>query len=58
MQFLEFLKAIPSFLVAIIILVAIHEFGHFYVARLCGVRVLRFSLGFGKVLLRRYDSSS
>ncbi len=56
MQFLEFLKAIPSFLVAIIILVAIHEFGHFYVARLCGVRVLRFSLGFGKVLLRRYDS--
>ena len=46
---------ILSFLVAIIILVAVHEFGHFYVARLCGVRVLRFSLGFGKVLWRRYD---
>lgn len=46
---------IISFLVAIIILVAVHEFGHFYVARLCGVRVLRFSLGFGKVLWRRYD---
>ncbi|RYY03508.1 MAG: RIP metalloprotease RseP [Gammaproteobacteria bacterium] len=44
-----------SFLVAIIILVTIHEFGHFYVARLCGVKVLRFSLGFGKVLFRRYD---
>lgn len=47
---------ILSFLVAIIILVTVHEFGHFYVARLCGVKVLRFSLGFGKVLLRRYDS--
>jgi regulator of sigma E protease len=46
---------IVSFLVAIIILVTVHEFGHFYVARLCGVRVLRFSLGFGKVLWRRYD---
>ncbi len=46
---------IMSFLVAIIILVAVHEFGHFYVARLCGVRVLRFSLGFGKVLWHRYD---
>jgi regulator of sigma E protease len=46
---------ILSFLVAIIILVTVHEFGHFYVARLCGVKVLRFSLGFGKVLLRRYD---
>lgn len=56
MQFLEFLKAIPSFLVAIVILVTVHEFGHFYVARLSGVKVLRFSLGFGKVLLRHYDS--
>ena len=46
---------IMSFLVAIIILVTVHEFGHFYVARLCGVRVLRFSLGFGKVLWHRYD---
>ena len=47
---------ILSFLVAIIILVTVHEFGHFYVARRCGVKVLRFSLGFGKVLWRRYDS--
>ena len=46
---------IISFLVAIIILVAVHEFGHFYVARRCGVKVLRFSLGFGKVLWRRFD---
>jgi regulator of sigma E protease len=33
----------------------VHEFGHFYVARRCGVHVLRFSLGFGKVLWRRVD---
>lgn len=43
------------FLVAIIVLVTIHEFGHFYVARRCGVKVLRFSIGFGKVLLRWSD---
>jgi len=49
------LYSIISFLVAIIILVTVHEFGHFYVARRCGVGVLRFSLGFGTVLWRRYD---
>lgn len=38
---------IGGFLVAMGVLVTIHEFGHFLVARLCGVRVLRFSLGFG-----------
>ena len=43
------------FLVAITILVAIHEFGHFYVARLCGVKVLRFSIGFGKRIWTRTD---
>lgn len=38
------------FLFAIAILIAVHEYGHFITARLCGVKVLRFSLGFGKVL--------
>ena len=38
------------FIVAIGSLVAIHEFGHFWVARKVGVKVLRFSIGFGKVL--------
>ncbi|GGY63508.1 zinc metalloprotease [Cellvibrio zantedeschiae] len=52
---MDLLNTIASFLVAIIVLVTVHEFGHFYVARLCGVRVLRFSLGFGKVLWRKYD---
>ena len=40
------------------ILVTIHEFGHFWVARRCGVRVLRFSVGFGPVLWRKTDSQS
>jgi len=44
-----------AFLGAILILVGIHEFGHFVVARLCKVKVLRFSIGFGKPLLRWID---
>lgn len=42
-----------AFIVALGILVAIHEFGHFWVARRCGVKVLRFSIGFGKTLWMR-----
>ena len=37
------------------LLVAVHEYGHFWVARRCGVHVLRFSIGFGKVLARWRD---
>lgn len=40
--------AVFYFLIAISILVSIHEFGHFWVARRLGVKVLRFSIGFGK----------
>lgn len=47
---MELIQTILSFLVALLILVSIHEFGHFYVARRCGVKVHRFSIGFGKVL--------
>jgi regulator of sigma E protease len=46
------LFTILSFIVAIVILVGIHEFGHFWVARRLGVKVLRFSIGFGKPLWR------
>lgn len=42
-------------LVALGVLVTIHEFGHFWVARRCGVKVLRFSVGFGTPLLRWRD---
>jgi len=47
------LMNILGFVVAIGILVTVHEFGHFWVARRVGVRVLRFSVGFGRPLLRR-----
>ncbi|MCK5818080.1 MAG: sigma E protease regulator RseP [Psychromonas sp.] len=43
------------FIVALSILVAIHEFGHFWVARRCGVKVHRFSIGFGKILFKHKD---
>ena len=43
------------FILAIFLLVTIHEAGHFLVARWCGVRVLRFSFGFGRVLWSWHD---
>jgi regulator of sigma E protease len=50
MQDLAFTLA--SFVAALAILIAVHELGHFWVARRLGVKVLRFSLGFGRPLLR------
>ena len=50
MRMLIFLAA---FLVAIGILVAVHEFGHYWVAKKLGFKVLRFSIGFGKPLVMR-----
>jgi len=50
MIFGTILTSALAFIVAIGILVTIHEFGHFWVARRCGVKVLRFSVGFGKPL--------
>jgi regulator of sigma E protease len=50
---MELLYTVLITLVTLGILVAVHEFGHFWVARRCGVKVLRFSIGFGKALWRR-----
>ena len=47
------LHTVLWFLVAIGILVVVHEFGHYLAARLAGVKVLRFSVGFGRPLLSR-----
>ncbi|MCM2339966.1 RIP metalloprotease RseP [Rhodoferax sp.] len=47
-----------SFLVAIALLIAVHEYGHYRVAVACGVKVLRFSIGFGKPLLRWQSRTS
>jgi regulator of sigma E protease len=44
---------VGAFLLLLGVLVFIHEFGHFLVAKLCGVKVERFSLGFGGSVLRR-----
>ncbi|WP_409283871.1 sigma E protease regulator RseP [Pseudomonas protegens] len=49
------LYMIVGTLVALGVLVTFHEFGHFWVARRCGVKVLRFSVGFGMPLLRWHD---
>lgn len=46
-----------AFVIALGVLVTFHELGHYWVARRCGVRVLRFSVGFGKILLRRTDKN-
>ena len=47
---LEVLISVIALLVTLGILVTIHEFGHFWVARRCGVKVLKFSIGFGKAV--------
>ena len=48
---MSLLHTLVSFLVALTLLIFVHEFGHYLVARWCGVKVLRFSIGFGKPLL-------
>jgi regulator of sigma E protease len=50
---MKMLIFIAAFLVAIGILVAVHEFGHYWVAKKLGFKVLRFSIGFGRPLLSR-----
>ncbi len=53
----SFLISTVSFLVAIGVLISVHEFGHFWVARKLGVKVLRFSIGFGKPLWKRVSGA-
>lgn len=50
------LQYIIPFIVALGLLIFVHEFGHYLVARLCGVKVLRFSIGFGKWTLAKWRS--
>lgn len=52
---LNILIAIAGILVTLLLIIGIHEFGHFLAARLLGIKVLRFSIGFGKALWRRHD---
>ena len=50
---IDALISLLAFIVAISVLVAVHEYGHFIVGRWAGMKVLRFSIGFGKPLWTR-----
>jgi regulator of sigma E protease len=50
---MSFLHTVVAFIVALGILIVVHEYGHYLVARLCRVKVLRFSVGFGRPLFTR-----
>lgn len=52
---LHFFWSLAAFIVALGVLITVHEFGHFWVARRSGVTVERFSIGFGRALWRRRD---
>ncbi|HEA26353.1 MAG TPA: RIP metalloprotease RseP [Ectothiorhodospiraceae bacterium] len=47
---MDTLLTIINFIVVLSLLIAVHEYGHFWVARRCGVKVIRFSIGFGRAL--------
>ncbi len=47
---MSLLHTVVSFVVALGVLIVVHELGHYLVARWCGVKVLRFSVGFGRAL--------
>ncbi|MDQ5880764.1 MAG: regulator of sigma protease, partial [Pseudomonadota bacterium] len=49
----NFLFYLAAFALVLGVLIVVHEYGHYFVARLCGVKVLRFSVGFGKPLWQR-----
>lgn len=49
---MSFVTTVLAFLVTLGVLIVIHEYGHYWVARRCGVKVLRFSIGFGRPILR------
>lgn len=55
---MNLLTELVAFIVAIGVLVVVHEYGHYSIARLCGVKVLRFSIGFGKPLVQWVSKTS
>ncbi len=52
---MDSIQTVLAFIVTLGLLVSVHEYGHFWVARRCGIKVLRFSVGFGKALFRWHD---
>ena len=55
---MELINSILGFIIAIGILVTFHEYGHFIIARLCNVKVLKFSVGFGKTIFKYQSNNS
>ncbi|MBA53762.1 MAG: RIP metalloprotease RseP [Pseudomonadales bacterium] len=51
----DFLQTLLAFVVTLGLLIFVHEYGHFWVARRCGVKVIRFSVGFGQPLFKWMD---
>ena len=51
----SYLQTALAFVVTLGVLIFVHEYGHFWVARRCGVKVLRFSIGFGRPLVSWHD---
>ena len=48
---MSLLQTVAAFVVALAVLIVVHEYGHYLAARLAGVKVLRFSVGFGRPIL-------
>ena len=55
---MEFFTYVLAFIVAVGVIVTVHEFGHYWVAKKLGVKVIRFSVGFGKPLLKRFGGGA
>jgi len=51
---MDFIQDLLAFIVALGVLISFHEYGHFWVAKKCDVKILRFSIGFGRPLWKRY----
>ncbi|WP_281647922.1 sigma E protease regulator RseP [Parendozoicomonas sp. Alg238-R29] len=52
---MDSIQTIVAFIITLGLLVSVHEYGHFWVARRCGIKVIRFSVGFGRPLFRWRD---
>lgn len=50
---MDLLQALLSFVIVLGVLITVHEYGHYWVARRLGVKILKFSIGFGRTILRR-----
>ena len=51
---MDIIQSIFAFIIALGVLITFHEFGHYWVARRCDVKILRFSIGFGRTLYKKH----